>query len=196
MQSRSSTRVLSRGPYVRMSVRGLMALVLIVGGGLGWIVHEAQVQRNAVAAVKKAGGSVVYDWQRTLGAWEPRPWGPKWLVDRIGVDYFGNVVEVWLSGPTLQDAEAALAHVGNLRRLEGLWLAAPAMTDDGMAHLAGLTKLKLLNIDLSGTAVTDAGLVHLKGLTGLERLGLTRTSVTIAGVSELQETLPKVWIVR
>jgi hypothetical protein len=102
-----------------MSVRGLMVLVLIVGGGFGWIVHEAQVQRSAVTAVKRSGGSVSYDWQRTLGRAEPRPWGPKWLVDRIGVDYFGNVVEVWLAGPSIQDAEAALAHVGCLHRLEG-----------------------------------------------------------------------------
>ena len=34
---------------LRISVRGLMALVLIVGGGLGWVIHRAHVQRDAVA---------------------------------------------------------------------------------------------------------------------------------------------------
>ena len=39
---------------LRISVRGLMALVLIVGGGLGWVIHRAHVQRDAVAAIQSA----------------------------------------------------------------------------------------------------------------------------------------------
>jgi len=174
-----------------------MALVLVLGGGYGWVVHQAQEQRDAVAAIKKAGGDVVYDWQtRLFGLREPGPWAPKWLVDRIGVDYFGNVVEVWLAGPRIQGAEEALAYIGHFRRLEALWLGPPTMTDAGLAYLQGLTNLKLLNISLTDTRVTDAGLVHLKGLAGIERLTLTGTSVTDAGVSELQKSLPNTWIVR
>jgi len=172
-----------------------MVLVLALGGGFGWVVHQAQEQRDAVAAIKKAGGDVVYDWQKKLVR-EPGPWAPKWLVDRIGVDYFGNVVEVWLAGPRIQGAEDALAYVGHLRRLEALWLGPPTMTDAGLAHLEGLTNLKLMNISLSGTRVTDTGLVHLKGLECLEGLDLRGTSVTGAGVSELKKTLPRTTIVR
>jgi len=151
-----------------------MALVLVLGGGYGWVVHRAQEQRDAVAAIKRAGGDVVYDWQRQfVGLREPGPWAPRWLVDWIGVDYFGNVVEAWLAGPRIQGAEEALAYVGHLRRLEALWLGSPTMTDAGLAHLEGLTNLKLMNISLSGTRVTDTGLVHLKGLTRL-RLRPTR----------------------
>jgi hypothetical protein len=43
-----------------------MVLVLLLGGGLGWFAHlarQAQIQRDAVAAVKKFGGSAHYDWQ-------------------------------------------------------------------------------------------------------------------------------------
>jgi hypothetical protein len=65
--------------YLRLSVRGLIVLVLAIGAGLGWIVHEAHVQRDAVAAIRKAGGSVTYDW-----AWKDgqpisggRPWAPQ-----------------------------------------------------------------------------------------------------------------------
>ncbi len=47
----------------RFSLRSLMIVIGIVGGGLGWIIHRAQVQRDAVAAIGRAGGFVLYDWQ-------------------------------------------------------------------------------------------------------------------------------------
>jgi hypothetical protein len=69
--------------YLRFSVRGLIVFVLVIGAGLGWIVREAHIQREAVAAIKKAGGSVRYSWEYE---WEWRdgnsieggePWAPK-----------------------------------------------------------------------------------------------------------------------
>ena len=82
--------------YVRMSVRGLIVLVLLIGAGLGWIVRSARIQRNAVVAIEKAGGSVSYDWERSNGNDVPggKPWAPRWLVDLVGVDYFGHVTAV------------------------------------------------------------------------------------------------------
>ena len=43
-----------------------MIVVLVLGGGLGWFAHRArqvQIQRDAVIAVRKVGGSVLYDGQ-------------------------------------------------------------------------------------------------------------------------------------
>ena len=37
-------------------MRGLIVFVIVIGAGLGWIVHQAHVQRDAVEAIKKAGG--------------------------------------------------------------------------------------------------------------------------------------------
>ena len=48
--------------YLRLSVRGLMLVVLAVGGCLGWWLHLAGVQRQAVAAIRGAGGRVRYEW--------------------------------------------------------------------------------------------------------------------------------------
>jgi hypothetical protein len=48
--------------YLRLSVRGLMLVVLAVGGYLGWWLHLARVQRQAVAAIRGAGGSISYEW--------------------------------------------------------------------------------------------------------------------------------------
>jgi hypothetical protein len=47
---------------LRLSVRALMVVVLITGGGLGWLMYRARVQRDAVAAIRRAGGLTYYDW--------------------------------------------------------------------------------------------------------------------------------------
>ena len=52
---------------LRFSVRGLVVLVLVIGGWLGWIVRSARIQREAVAAIEKAGGRVKYDWEWSGG---------------------------------------------------------------------------------------------------------------------------------
>jgi hypothetical protein len=43
---------------LRISVRGLIVLVLIIGAELGWIVQGARIQREAVAAIRRDGGVV------------------------------------------------------------------------------------------------------------------------------------------
>ena len=52
----------------RLSVQAVMAVVLILAVLLGWFVRRAQVQREAVAAIEKSGGQVVYYWQKTPAA--------------------------------------------------------------------------------------------------------------------------------
>jgi internalin A len=76
-------------------MRALMMLALVPGCGPGWIVRRAHFQRDAVAALKRAGGHVWYDWYSDDHGFfikDLPPGWPKWLVDRIGVDYFGDVV--------------------------------------------------------------------------------------------------------
>ncbi len=84
--------------WFRVNVRGLMVLVLIAGGGVGWTMYQARVQREIVMMVLRAGGTVRYDWGLEegdlLAQHVPVPWAPRWLVDRLGVDYFGHVVAV------------------------------------------------------------------------------------------------------
>jgi hypothetical protein len=97
---------------LRFSVRGLIVLVLVIGAALGWIVHQAHVQRDAVAALRMAGGLVQCDWEwrdgnRISGG---KPWAPRWLVDLIGVDYFGHVTTVQFQPPTGTDS--TLVEVG------------------------------------------------------------------------------------
>ena len=100
---------------LRISVRTLMILVLVFGGCLGWFAHlarQAQIQRDAVAAITKVGGSALYDWQfEDSGSGVKKgtniisnevPGWPKWLVDRLGVDTFGSVTQVSFRRPPME----------------------------------------------------------------------------------------------
>ena len=87
--------------FLCFSVRGLIVMVLVVGAATGWLVRSARIQRNAVAAIQKAGGVVNYDWESRAANYgcyassgsghAPEPWAPKCLVKLIGIDYFGHV---------------------------------------------------------------------------------------------------------
>jgi hypothetical protein len=112
------------------SVRGLIVVVLMIGAGLGWLVRSAHIQRDAVAAIERAGGSVNYDWQWSNGVYFPfgEPWAPLWLVDLTGVDHFCSVtnVVIFSSSPA---TDSAIAHIGRLNRLETLGLSLSSVGD-------------------------------------------------------------------
>jgi Leucine Rich repeat len=193
IQSRPISRPWRR--YLRFSVRGLIVVVLLVGCWLGWIVRIAHIQQAAVAAIRKASGSVSYDWEfrdgKIIRGGKPR--APRWLVDLAGIDYFGHVTKVsyFLKGldvapantSTVSQVDAAMARLNGFSELSQLELRLTDVTDAGLAHLKGLTKLSYL--DLSFTRVTDAGLVHLKRLTNLAEVCLDHTRVTDSGLSHL-----------
>jgi len=190
----------SKRPWylTRISVRSLIILVLLLGGGFGWTVNtvrRGRMQRQAVAAINTAGGVVFYDCEaipnpvpviarpsyRKYRARNPDVSSlrrPHWS----GIDYFSNVVEIMLPD-YLSDNELAL--IGRFPRLEKVWCPGTAigLTDAALAHLNGLSRLK--ELDLSRTRITDSGLFQLKGLKGLEQLNLSRTRITDAGLAHL-----------
>lgn len=184
--------------FVRFSVRGLIVLVLAIAIALGWIVHRAQLQRDAVAAIRRAGGEVQYDWQYEDGQGvSSTPRGPKWLADRIGPDYFDTITTIWGKQPISDDdlkligqlaglevlnlrapttvSDAGLAALKGLTRLHELCLHSSQISDRGLARLANLTALD--DLDLDGAKITGGGLKYLEGLTGLKHLSLSGTSV-------------------
>jgi internalin A len=185
-----------RRSFLRFRVRGLLLLILAIGCGLGWIAHvvrTGQTQRSAVAAIYQAGGWVLYDtdWDegQATTSWKPR-W-PRSLVDRLGVDYFGNVVFINLHD---RGTDAVMAQVGLFTHLKQLHRPGLAVTDAGLAHLRRLNELELLS--LNSTQVTDAGLAHLKGLKGLKWLRVVGTRITDAGLRALQMSLPQLQAIR
>jgi hypothetical protein len=146
-----------------LSLRALMVAVLVVGGFLGWLMHQARVKRNAVAAIDRSGGRAFYDWQ--LGpvgnlATNPRSPGPRWLVDPVGAEFFGD---------------ADVGALEPLTNLVSLRIRGSRLTDAGMARLSGLTRLTLL--DVSSAPITAAGLKALGKLDRRSRLFLDETKV-------------------
>jgi hypothetical protein len=122
---------------------------------------RAPEAREAVAEIRKLGGTVVRDY----GA-------PGWPV--LEVDWHAST----------KVTDASLAHLPAMPGLHVLRLDFTAVTDAGLAHLKGLTELRELTLD--HTQVTDAGLVHLKELSRLERLSLAHTALGNQGVEALK----------
>jgi internalin A len=201
--------------HLRISLRGLIVLVLVIAAGIGWIVRQARLQREAVAAINNARGTPHYDtevnagsYRNKLSAWKKR------IGERIGIDYVDHVVSVELSSRVnkadwrqaadrLRDLDQlqyiylmgsfvnddVLEHLEGMNRLELLSLQFAGITDAGLAHVRNLTNLKRVYIDgnrIAGSGITDAGLAHLKGLYKLSTLSLQATQVSDAGLAHLQ----------
>jgi hypothetical protein len=124
--------------YLRLRVRGLMLVVLAVAGCLGWWLHLARVQRQAVAAIRGAGGTIWYEWDVPDDPGTPG-WR-RWVAEHVDVNLTSNVVDVLLSP---RCGEAELAQVAQLDRLESLDVGDANMTDAGMASLGRLTRLRI-----------------------------------------------------
>ena len=167
---------------LRLSVRLLMALVLVVGGWLGWYIRSVRLQATAVAAVKKTQGHIGYEWEYKddQPIYGGKPWAPDWLVRGVSVDSVGSVVAV---GMYHQGSDSDLAHIGHLKRLRSLNVIRATMTDDGLANLSGITGLRSLTLD--GMPITDAGLMHLR-LSRLRWLKLGDTQITDASLRRLE----------
>jgi hypothetical protein len=163
------------------------------------------------------GGSVSYKWEWKDGRSIPNgaPWWPKWLSNRVGIEYLDSVacVEIFfrctdkevvhvgrlsqldtLSIPGTRISDAGLAHLEGLGRMHTLNLWGNKVTDAGLVHLRGLSRLRWLCLDQ--TAVTDMGLKQLAGLRNLETLSVERTRVTEAGLGELRRALPRLRTIR
>jgi Leucine-rich repeat (LRR) protein len=203
--------------YLRLSMRGIFVVVLLFGGWLGWVARGARIQREAVAAIKRAGGVLEYDSgsSTNLKPQSRHPWAPKYLLEFLGIDYFAGVSGVYFPE---RCSDAELLFVGRLTQLQRLYVLPSSVSDTGLAHLsrlsalselcvdgtqvtdAGLIGLKahanLTHLNLNNTRVSDAGLPHLKALTKLSTLMLSGTQVTDAGVEELKRALPNLTIYR
>ena len=197
--------------YLTFSVRGLIALVLVIGLGLGWIVRNAHIQRDAVAAIRKAGGQVWYDFdpKDQVVAWYELSGWKKQIGESIGIDYVAHVVCVRLvSGGNEVDRQQALPRLAVLCEVQQIDVEGSSMTDgvlaqwDNLKHLnrlslwntsisdAGLTHIRafrnLWELGITDAEIGDDGLTHLDGLVNLKVLSLRRTGVTDAGLLHLK----------
>jgi Leucine Rich repeat len=156
---------------LRLSVRGLMVLVLILGGGLGWFIYRARVQQEAVAAIQRVGGGIAYSWQWSSGAPvfpPPKPPWPIWVRRILGPDFLDTVAYVRLQGNQCDDE--ALRAACRLPWLEELIVVDTSVTDSGAENLRQLKNLRSLDLRLN--RITARALRHIGGMTEMRELKL------------------------
>jgi hypothetical protein len=74
---------------MRFSLSTLLLLITIFGVWLGFRTNRARSQRRAVAAIRQAGGIVIYDYEDKSPVLDPN-----WAERLVGPDFFHNVVYV------------------------------------------------------------------------------------------------------
>ena len=87
--------------FIRFRLRTLLLVMVAVCFALGWKVERARKQRNAVNMVLQMGGTVGYEYEGPfinephgiVGPRLPKP-APEWLIKRLGIDFFDEVVSV------------------------------------------------------------------------------------------------------
>ncbi len=156
------------------NLRTLLAAMTLCALALGWWVGTARQQRAAVLALEQTAVStqVLYDIQRAAGARNlaAQSWVPQLVFDRLGPDFFHNVVEVNLHFGSDTSARAGIGTLLCLRRLERLAIPGDGVYDAELAQLATLGRLRRL--DLNAWNITDDGLKNLTAAAALETLVL------------------------
>jgi hypothetical protein len=163
----------------QFSIRSLLVLTVAVALPFSWLAVEmkwAREQEDLVDDIQKAGGSVVFD-SDDPNALNAQPW----LRTLLGEQFLREVVYVYYG---VETADADLARLKRLKRLQALYLANTKVTDAGLESIKGLTQLQALY--LANTKVTDAGLESIKGLKQLEFLSLANTKITDSGLESIK----------
>jgi len=134
-------------------------LTLLVIAPFAERMQQAERQRQAVEAIWKAGGYVLYDYEYDeSGKYRARrePPAPAWLMRLVGEDFICSVVDVYFTGAD----DEALENVRVLTNLESLYLSRSPVTDRGIERLTRLTRLTGLTL-LDTPQVTMSGLEEL-----------------------------------
>ena len=183
----------SKRRWLRLSLRGLIVLVLILGGGLGSAIHRAHVQRDAIATIQAIPQNKVITrrcWPLPQKAAKAAPAPPLSIAT-------ANSLEAWLGllePDLLESAEAVhigevatdadLIAVGRLSTVTTVSIRSFKITDAGLAPLAQLASLEEVQLS-SCVQLTGAALAHLAGSTRLKSLECVGVSIRDAGLAHL-----------
>ena len=145
-----------RRRWLQFSLSSIFLLVTVLGVWLGIVVNQAREQREAVAAIKAAGGVVYYDWEEhhdPFGDEDAVPPGPAWLRRFIGDDFFlkANIVSFrYMPDRKTTEILNLVPHLRRLGSLEAVFV--PARTSQGTVDKlrAALPDCDEITVDLSG----------------------------------------------
>lgn len=147
-----------------------------------WWSRAALRQKEAVEAIKAAGGAAYYHFQMPPGTESPVP---EPLLNLFGVDLFHNVVSVQSafsrrrSTNKVFDQLTAFPHLTSLHILRS-W----GLTDNDWRLVGNCRQLKFLGVFLE-TPSSDHGFQHLRRLDRLEHLTLVNLQLTAEGSRNL-----------
>jgi hypothetical protein len=189
-----------RAPHrwgLRFSMRSLLIAVTIFCVALGWRLNRARQQREAIKAIKEAGGWVYYDYQNydtKTGTFhlEAQPWEPERLRGPVGIDFWHDVIGVNMSyhaegGKRWDNKQPAVnisGHLEHLPRLRFLALTEHSVDDAGMRYVSELKELEDL-IYWDATEITDVGAAQLRRMPRLRHLYLEASEIGDAGLQTL-----------
>jgi internalin A len=193
MQTLSPSRHWLRRFPSRMSLRTLMFLVLVAGGGLGWFALQRQREARrqwVIATIQASGSSVDFDGMgisriRWFGGSADPASLPQHQLTADQIDALGScerLRELVMVSSVMTDE--GLAGLSRDKLLQRLYCFKPRITDAGVKHLVSLRSLQKLEL-LRVPELTDAMLAHLAGLTGLEEINLSGASITGSGLVHL-----------
>ncbi len=174
---------------LQFGLRTLLLATTLFGIWLGVHMKQVRRQKQAVQAVRAFGGWVGYDYQEKATPTglaydsEIEPPVPKQLVDRLGLDFFFDVVLVNLAYSAAgrgedhsEVATAVLPQLEGLPKFRRLYLCKSHATDDDLRIVGELTSLTHLYA-WDAARVTDAGVSHLSGLANLQTLHLSYSQI-------------------
>ena len=181
----------------RFSLQALLAVTTILCIVLGWRVNRAHQQRQAVEAIRAAGGVVHYDYQQSEelkpGDFDTfnQPWEPEWLLDPLGIDFFHDVIDVDMayrqSGNDPNDkppTSSIAAQLVHFPKLKSLTARGVEIGDADMPIVSRLLALESLSL-CDNPEITDDGIRFLGGLWRLRSLFLNRTCIGDCGLAVL-----------
>jgi hypothetical protein len=180
-----------RRPRLRFTLRLLLAAVTVTCVWLAIHTQRARQQQQVVQHIQAKWGSVTYDYDHGLAAktGEGSP-VPRWLLSRLGKDFFHSVTAAHVRG------EVNLAEVAKLSSLEDLTIWKEDLTDADMEHVTRLCNLLSLVIQsdkhqtLPGdypdtTHIGDGSLAILATLPRLQKVYLDGYHFTGRGLAAL-----------
>lgn len=173
--------------FLRFRLRTLLIAVTALSIYLGWHVHSAETQRNALDGIHNLGGWAYYDFQIVNDQFDPKSksWVPEWLRRKLGNDFFHDVVHVNMvyndDGPhrleNNQTSDAALSIIGRLPNVRLVGLSGGQATDSGLHELSKVKQLRRL-LMWDAAQVTDEGIKQLRNLPHLKYVHCSNAQLT------------------
>jgi hypothetical protein len=186
--------------WFRFSLRMLLVLLTVLCVWLGLKVNLARQQREAVEAIYKAGGSVVFDYQYlpksnpvgsairdyTINLDAAAP-APSWLRFLMGDDCFRTVIAVYFNSPKSSISKTDFDQIAKLPALKQFVLE-PGTTGQhyqgsDLAALAQLDHLEVLCV--CDTHLTAEMLAQLHCLDQLNSIVISNCDVDDSGMEQI-----------